>query len=59
MLIPYDRYNEELESNDLNNKLNNQYGIGEDDLPYVNILKELEYIKVIILTKDEYKGRFK
>ena len=55
MLIPYDRYNDELESNDLKDKLNNQYGIGEDDLPYVNMLKELEYNKVIILTKDNIK----
>ena len=55
MLIPYDRYNDELESNDLKDKLNNQYGIGEDDLPYVNMLKELEYSKVIILTKDNIK----
>ena len=55
MLIPYDRYNDEFESNDLKNKLNNQYGIGEDDLPNVNVLKELEYSKVIILTKDNIK----
>ena len=55
MLIPYDRYNESLDSNDLKDKLNNQYGIGEDDLPNVHILKELKYSKVIILTKDHMK----
>ena len=59
MLIPYDRYNDEFESNDLKNKLNNQYGIGEDDLPNVNVLKELEYSKVIILTKDNIKEDLK
>jgi len=55
MLIPYDRYNDKLWTNDLNDKLNNQYGIGEDDIPSVNVLKELEYSKVIILTKDNIK----
>ena len=55
MLIPYDRYNDELLTSDLNDKLNNQYGIGEDDIPSVNALKELEYSKVIILTKDNIK----
>ena len=55
MLIPYDRYNDKLESNDLNDKLNNQYGIGEDDLPYSNTLKELGYNKVVLLTKDDIK----
>jgi len=55
MLIPYDRYDDELGDNDLKDKLNNQYGIGEDDLPYVNMLKELGYNKVNILTKDDIK----
>lgn len=55
MMLPYDRYNEEAVSDDLSNKLNNQYGIGEDDLPCVNMLKELGYEQVIILTKDNIK----
>ena len=55
MLIPYDRYNDELGTNDLKDKLNNQYGIGEDDIPSVDVLKELEYSKVVILTKDNIK----
>ncbi|BCZ44357.1 hypothetical protein psyc5s11_04240 [Clostridium gelidum] len=55
MLIPYDRYNDKLWTNDLKDKLNNQYGIGEDDIPGINVLKELEYSKVIILTKDNIK----
>lgn len=59
MLIPYDRYNEELESEELKDKLNNQYGIGEEDLPYINMLKELEYSKVIIVTKDHIKDDLK
>ena len=55
MLIPYDRYDEELEANYFKDKLNNQYGIGEDDLPSCNMLKELGYNKVIILTKNDIK----
>lgn len=55
MLIPYDRYNEEVSSEDLKNMLNNQYGIGEDDLPYANMLKELGYNQVVIITKDNIK----
>lgn len=55
MMIPYDRYNEELITDDCSNKLNNQYGIGEDDLPYINMLKELGYKQVVIITKDNIK----
>lgn len=55
MLIPYDRYDEEANSEELKNKLNNQYGIGEDDLPYVNMLKELGYSQVIAITKSNIK----
>lgn len=55
MMLPYDRYNKEESTDDFSNKLNNQYGIGEDDLPYVSMLKELEYKQVVILTKDNIK----
>ena len=55
MMLPYDRYNEEAAPDDLSNKLNNQYGIGEDDLPYANLLKELGYEQVVIITKDNIK----
>lgn len=59
MLIPYDRYNDELKSEELINKLNNQYGIGDDDLPNVEILKELGYDKVIVLSKNDIKEDLK
>lgn len=59
MLIPYNRYNDELKSEDLSNKLNNQYGIGEDDLPNVDMLKELGYSKIIILTENDIKEDLK
>jgi hypothetical protein len=55
MMIPYDRYNEKIDAEELKSKLNNQYGIGEDDLPYVNMLKELGYSQVVIITKDDIK----
>lgn len=55
MMIPYDRYDEKTDAEELKNKLNNQYGIGEDDLPYVNMLKELGYDKVIVITKEDIK----
>lgn len=55
MMIPYDRYDEKTDAEELKNKLNNQYEIGEDDLPYVNMLKELGYDKVIIITKEDIK----
>ncbi|WP_297429850.1 normocyte-binding protein [Clostridium sp.] len=55
MLIPYNRYSDDLDYRNFNDKLNNQYGIGEDDLPYAFMLKELGYIKIVILTKDKIK----
>lgn len=55
MMIPYNRYDEKIDNEDLKNKLNNQYGIGEDDLPYVNMLKELGYRQVVVITKDDIK----
>ncbi|MFW2489599.1 normocyte-binding protein [Clostridium chromiireducens] len=55
MLIPSNRYDNNLEVKYLEDKLNNQYGVGEDDLPYVNMLKELKYNGVVILTRGELK----
>lgn len=55
MMIPYDRYCEETGAIELENKLNNQYGLGEDDLPYVSMLKELGYSKVVVITQNDIK----
>lgn len=55
MLIPYDRYDNNLKAEDLKDNLNNQYGLGDDDLPYADVLKEIGYNKVIIFTEDEVK----
>jgi glutaredoxin-related protein len=59
MLVPYDRYDDNLKTEDLKEYLNNQYGIGDDDLPYVEMLKEMGYNKVTILTQDEIKADLK
>lgn len=55
MLIPYDRYNDNLKIDDLKNKLNNQYGISDEDLPNADILKILGYTKITILTINQIK----
>ena len=55
MLIPFNRYEDGLENSYLKDHLNNQYGIGEDDLPSLEILKEFKYSKLIIFTKDKIK----
>lgn len=55
MLFQYDRYDEALEGELLCDKLNNQYGIGEDDFPYSKVLKQLGYNKVVIITKNKIK----
>ncbi|WP_026888051.1 hypothetical protein [Clostridium beijerinckii] len=55
MLIPYDRYNDNLKIDELKDKLNNQYGISDDDLPNTDILKILGYTKITILTINQIK----
>ncbi|AJG97065.1 normocyte-binding protein [Clostridium beijerinckii] len=55
MLIPYDRYNDNWKIDDLKDKLNNQYGISDDDLPSADILKILGYTKITILTINKIK----
>lgn len=55
MLIPYDRYNDDFKIDDLKDKLNNQYGINDDDLPNTDMLKILGYTKITILTMNKIK----
>jgi hypothetical protein len=59
MLIPYDRYDDALQAKDLKDNLNNQYGIGEDDLPNTELLKEWGYKKVTIFTESIIKDDLK
>lgn len=55
MLIPYDRYNDNRKIDDLKDKLNNQYGISDDDLPNADVLKIFGYTKITILTINKIK----
>lgn len=55
MLIPYERYDDTLVAKDIKDNLNNQYGIGEDDLPNVQLLKTLGYNKITVFTEDIIK----
>lgn len=55
MLLPYDRYDDNLKAKNINDKLNNQYAIGDDELPYPVMLRELGYDKVVILTEHKVK----
>lgn len=59
MLIPYDRYDEDLDIKELKNNLNNQYGIGEDDLPTAEMLKKLGYNSITIFTRSTIKEDLK
>ncbi|SFU69558.1 hypothetical protein SAMN04487886_110610 [Clostridium sp. DSM 8431] len=55
MFIPFDRYREEMDDSEKKNKLNNQYAIGFDDLPYEEFLKELGYKGIKIITRGNVK----
>lgn len=52
MLLDYDRYKDLWNEDHMINKLNNQYGIGEDDIPEGSVLKELGYKKIAVISKD-------
>ncbi|HCW54690.1 MAG TPA: normocyte-binding protein [Clostridium sp.] len=55
MLIPYDRYDEKINMDKMNDKLNNQYSVGFDDLPTVEFLKNLGFEGISIVTRNEIK----
>lgn len=52
MLLDYNRYKDSLDEDYMLNKLNNQYGIGEEDIPEGSVLKELGYKKIAVISKD-------
>ena len=58
MFIPYDRYDNSIDTLKLTKNLNNQYELGDEDLPYIETLKSLGYSKVIAITYDEIKEDF-
>lgn len=55
MMIPYDRYMEETDYVNIEDKLNNQYVIGFDDLPDNEFMKELGYKGIKVITKNKVK----
>lgn len=55
MMIPYDRFNEDIDVNKINDKLNNQYAVGFDDLPDEEFLKALGYRGIKIITRQKVK----
>ena len=55
MMIPYDRYVEDIDIVDIKDRLNNQYAIGFDDLPDEEFIKELGYKGIKIITKSKVK----
>lgn len=59
MMIPFDRYREDIDASKEYDKLNNQYGISEEDLPDAEFLKELGYKGITIVTKDKIKDDIK
>lgn len=55
MMIPYDRYKEDIDVTKMYDKLNNQYAVGEEDFPDSEFLSELGYKGVKIITRDRVK----
>ena len=55
MMIPYDRCSEDIDVNKINDKLNNQYAVGFDDLPDEEFLKALGYRGIKIITRQKVK----
>ncbi|MDD6795898.1 MAG: normocyte-binding protein [Clostridiaceae bacterium] len=59
MLIPYDRYKEDIDVSKVYDKLNNQYAVSFEDLPYSEFIKDLGYKGITIITKEKMKEDFK
>jgi hypothetical protein len=54
MFLNYERYGS-FNEEDYKKRLNNQYEVCEDDLPYAETLKSLGYSKVLFLTREKVK----
>lgn len=55
MLIPYDRYDENINMDNMCDKLNNQYSVGFDDFPKAEFLRNLGYEQISIVTRNKIK----
>ena len=59
MFFDYERYDDDLNVREIYDKLNNQYVIGDDDFPQGELLKELEYNKIAVFTRENIKEDLK
>lgn len=59
MLYDYDRYDDSIDVKKIYDKLNNQYGIGDDDFPHASFLKRFGYRKVMVFTPKRVKEDMK
>ena len=59
MFYDYDRYNDDLDMKKICDKLNNQYGISDDDFPEGDFIKNLGYKKITVFTKKTIKEDLK
>ena len=55
LIYDYDRDNNSINVKKICNKLNNQYGIGDDDFPGSDFLKRLGYERITVFTKEHIK----
>ncbi|MDD6770662.1 normocyte-binding protein [Inconstantimicrobium porci] len=55
MIIPYERYIENINLLQVEDKLNNQYELTDEDLPESETLKKLNYKGITIITKEKVK----
>lgn len=55
MLIPYNRYDDDCDMKGRVDKLNNQYGVTEEDFPDIDSLKYMGYKKVVLITNKKVK----
>jgi hypothetical protein len=54
LLCNFERY-QDFSPDEYKKRLNNQYELCEDDLPYIETLAALGYTKVVLITKDSIK----
>lgn len=54
LMSNFERY-QDFSDDTYKKRLNNQYELCEDDLPYIDTLRSLGYSKVVLITKDKVK----
>lgn len=59
LFYDYDRYNDNIDIKSIYDRLNNQYGIGDDDFPEADFLKRYGYNGIAVFTKKDIKQDLK